>query len=209
MLIEALKELGEVVMSTGESTEDAAALTAASIGVAMGSGAVEVAKEASKIIAFDGDFRELVMAIVWGRAILENIRKFLCFQLTINGVACITTLVSALEHMGNDVLFPLMAIQLLWVNLIMDSLGALMLATEVPDDELMRLRPNDKAVPLVSPNIIKQVLWQGLTQLAFIHFLELSPVGAGLFFFLGVHFAGGTASDGFEGGGVKEGGGFF
>lgn len=181
MLCEALKELGEVVMATGEGTEDAGTVAAAAIGVASGRFAVEVAREVSKIVSVTGDFNGLVDAVQWGRAILENVRKFMQFQLTINIVVVITTLVSAFLHMGQDTPFPFASIQLLWINLIMDALGALMLATEAADPEIMRVRPGDKSIPLLTPTILKNIALQGALQLGIVHFLAYSAVGASLF----------------------------
>jgi Ca2+-transporting ATPase len=181
LLVEGLKELGEVVLATGDGTQDAGALASASIGCAMGSSCTEVAKEAAKILVVDGAFSSVVGAVLWGRAILENIRKFLTFQLTINAVAVTLTLISAILHMGSDTPFPLEAIQLLWINLIMDSFGALMLATEEPDLELMGMRPQDRALPLLSPGMYKQVGVHSLVQLGLLLFLSLSSAGAAVF----------------------------
>jgi P-type Ca2+ transporter type 2C len=135
-LVKCLQRLGEVVAVTGDGTNDAPALNHADVGLAMGQTGTAVSREASDIVLLDDSFVSIVRAILWGRSIYLNIQRFLIFQVTINLVAiCI---VLAGPFLG--IALPLTIIQMLWVNLIMDTLAALALATEPPDDALL-LRP--------------------------------------------------------------------
>jgi len=181
MLCEALKELGEVVLTTGENTEDAGTLSASHIGFSMGHSAVEVCREAARVVSLTGDLNSAVDSVLWGRAIMENLRKFLQFQLCVNFVACITTLISAFSKMGADTPFPLASIQLLWINLIMDAFGALMLGAERADPEIMQLRPGDKSLPILTPSMIKAVVVQGLVQIGVLQALQYTTTGASIY----------------------------
>lgn len=181
LLVNTLKEMGQTVAVTGDGTNDAPALKAAHIGCAMGIAGTEVAKEAGKMIIMDDNFASIVVAVIWGRSVLENIRKFLVFQLTINLVAGLLTFIMACYHKGEVAEFPLSAIQLLWINLLMDSFAALMLATEPPDPELMRMKPQDKTMPLLSKTMIKYVVVHSVYQVAMLLWMTLSTAGTKLF----------------------------
>jgi len=136
-LVKALKKRGHVVAVTGDGTNDAPALHEADIGLSMGISGTEVAKESSDIIILDDNFTSVVKVVRWGRSVYANIQKFIQFQLTVNVTALTINFVAAISS-GN---VPLTAVQLLWVNLIMDTLGALALATEPPTDDLMEKKP--------------------------------------------------------------------
>lgn len=154
LLVQTLRKLGEVVAVTGDGTNDAPALHEADIGLSMGIQGTEVAKESSDIIILDDNFASVVKVVRWGRSVYANIQKFIQFQLTVNVAALTINVVAAVS--SGDV--PLNTVQLLWVNLIMDTLGALALATEPPTDHLMDRSPVGRREPLVT-----NIMWRNLT----------------------------------------------
>ncbi|XP_038978235.1 LOW QUALITY PROTEIN: calcium-transporting ATPase 5, plasma membrane-type-like [Phoenix dactylifera] len=160
LLVQALKRLGHVVAVTGDGSNDAPALHEADIGLAMGIQGTEVAKESSDIIILDDNFASVVKVVRWGRSVYANIQKFIQFQLTVNVAALVINVVAAVS--SGEV--PLNAVQLLWVNLIMDTLGALALATEPPTDRLMDRSPVGRRESLITNvmwrNLIVQALYQ-------------------------------------------------
>ncbi|RXH71477.1 hypothetical protein DVH24_018832 [Malus domestica] len=158
LLVQALRRRGHVVAVTGDGTNDAPALHEADIGLAMGIQGTEVAKESSDIIILDDNFASVVKVVRWGRSVYANIQKFIQFQLTVNVAALIINVVAAIS--SGDV--PLNAVQLLWVNLIMDTLGALALATEPPTDHLMDRPPVGRREPLIT-----NIMWRNLLVQAF------------------------------------------
>ncbi|EFJ49476.1 hypothetical protein VOLCADRAFT_104340 [Volvox carteri f. nagariensis] len=145
-LVSLLKKQGEVVAVTGDGTNDAPALKESDVGLAMGIAGTEVAKEAADIIILDDNFSSIVKSVLWGRCVYMNIRKFLVFQLSINLVAMISAAVGAL-YGGVP---PLNVLQLLWVNMIMDTLAALALATEDPYPELLQDTPHGRTEPIIT-----------------------------------------------------------
>ncbi|KAL9082020.1 MAG: hypothetical protein Q9159_006791 [Coniocarpon cinnabarinum] len=165
-LVKRLKELGETVAVTGDGTNDAPALKVADIGFAMGLKGTGVAKEASDIILLDDNFSSIVRAIEWGRAVNDAVKKFLQFQLTVNITAVITTVVTGIASINQTTV--LTAVQLLWVNLIMDTLAALALATDPPSKSVLDRRPDKKSDPIISVTMWKMLLIQAVYQLIFI-----------------------------------------
>ncbi|GKC41952.1 calcium-transporting ATPase 8, plasma membrane-type-like protein, partial [Tanacetum coccineum] len=160
LLVQALRKRGHVVAVTGDGTNDAPALHEADIGLAMGIAGTEVAKESSDIIILDDNFASVVKVVRWGRSVYANIQKFIQFQLTVNVAALVINVVAAVS--SGDV--PLNAVQLLWVNLIMDTLGALALATEPPTDHLMDRHPVGRREPLITNIMWRNLLIQAIYQ---------------------------------------------
>jgi len=171
-LVTRLKEMGEVVAVTGDGTNDGPALKAADVGLAMGIAGTEVAKQAADIIILDDNFASIVKSVMWGRCVYDNIRKFLQFQLTVNVVALVVAFVGAVSDYGT----PLTAVQLLWVNLIMDTMAALALGTERPTDDLLLRKPYGREASMITWIMWRNILGQSLFQIAML-FTILYAVG--------------------------------
>ncbi|KAL8643309.1 MAG: hypothetical protein Q9228_000116 [Teloschistes exilis] len=163
ILVKRLKELGETVAVTGDGTNDAPALKTADVGFSMGIAGTEVAKEASAIILMDDNFASIVKAIMWGRAVNDSVKKFLQFQVTVNITAVVLTFISAVANDNEESV--LTAVQLLWVNLIMDTFAALALATDPPTPNILNRKPEPKSAPLITLNMWKMIVGQSIYQL--------------------------------------------
>lgn len=164
ILVKRLKDMGEIVAVTGDGTNDAPALKMADVGFSMGIAGTEVAKEASAIILMDDNFNSIVKALKWGRAVNDAVKRFLQFQLTVNVTAVILTFISAVSNKEQDSV--LTAVQLLWVNLIMDTLAALALATDPPSDSVLDRKPERRGSGIISTTMWKMIIGQAIYQLA-------------------------------------------
>jgi Ca2+-transporting ATPase len=156
-LVETLQALNQVVAVTGDGTNDAPALNAAHVGLSMGDG-TSVAKEASDITIIDNSFSSIGRAVMWGRSLYQNIQRFLLFQLTVNVSACLIVLVGA--FIGTE--SPLTVTQMLWINLIMDTFGAMALASLPPSPSVMQNEPRDRNAFILNRPMYANVLGVGI-----------------------------------------------
>mmetsp|Transcript_52999 Transcript_52999/g.139739 ORF Transcript_52999/g.139739 Transcript_52999/m.139739 type:complete len:712 (-) Transcript_52999:312-2447(-) len=162
-MVRRLKEMGEVVAVTGDGTNDAPALKEADVGLSMGITGTPVAQEASDIVIMDDNFSSIVKSVLWGRSVYDNIRRFLQFQLTVNVCALVLCLMGAITGFGT----PLRPIHLLWVNLIMDTLAALALATELPTPDMLDRKPYGRGDLLINGHMWRNLLIQAVYQIFF------------------------------------------
>ncbi|CEG75543.1 Putative Calcium-translocating P-type ATPase, PMCA-type [Rhizopus microsporus] len=164
IVVSRLQERNEVVAMTGDGTNDGPALKLANVGFAMGIAGTEVAKEASDIILMDDNFNSILQALKWGRAVNDGVRKFLTFQLTVNIAAVVLSFISAVVSEKSESI--LSAVQLLWVNMIMDTFAALALATEPLTDDLVKRKPLRKDSSLINWRMSRMIFGQAFFQIA-------------------------------------------
>lgn len=181
-LVSLLQEMGEVVAVTGDGTNDAPALKKADVGLAMGIAGTEVAKEASKIVLLDDSFATIVKAVHWGRSLYENIQRFLQFQLTINLSALAITFLGVLAF---NVRAPFTVLQLLWINVIMDTFAAIALCSEPPREGLMKHMPKKRDENIVTRSMMRSIVLTGgffvVVMLGLLMLMKGSPEAPGLF----------------------------
>ena len=155
-LVESLQRQNQVVAVTGDGTNDAPALNTAHVGLSMGDG-TSVAKEASDITIVDNSFRSIVNAVMWGRSLFLNIKRFLLFQLTVNVTACLTVLAGAFTGVQS----PLTVTQILWVNLIMDTFAAVALVSLPPSKRVMKDKPRDRKAFILNKSLRDNIFGVG------------------------------------------------
>ena len=157
-VVKTLKAMNCVVAVTGDGINDAPAIKNADIGLAMGISGTEVSKEASDIVLLDDSFSTIVKAIQWGRGIYENFQRFILFQLTVNLSSVVVVLISLIAGYPT----PFTALQLLWVNLIMDGPPALTLSLEPIRSSLMKNKPTPRNAHIVTKEMLARIIFNGI-----------------------------------------------
>lgn len=160
-LVQLLQQKGAVVAVTGDGTNDAPALNHAQVGLSMGTG-TSVAKEASDITLLDDSFASIATAVMWGRSLYRNIQRFVLFQLTINFAAILICFVGAV--FGTDM--PLTVVQILWVNIIMDTFAAMAMASLPPNPEVMLEKPRPRNEFIITRAMARTLFTCGIIMVA-------------------------------------------
>ena len=168
-LVKRFQSMGEVVAVSGDGTNDSPALNQAEVGIAMNNG-TDVAKNAADVILLDNSFPSIILGVKWGRSLYKNIQHFILFQLTVNvvaiGIACVGPFI------GVDL--PFTVIQMLWVNLIMDTFAALALATEPANEAVMSEQPRDPKAFIITKRMWYEIFGVGILYFGILLYLLIS-----------------------------------
>lgn len=170
-LVKKFQQMGEVVASVGDGSNDSAALNQAEVGIAMNNG-TDIAKNAADVILLDNSFPSIILGVKWGRSLYKNIQHFILFQLTVNVVAILIACVG--PFIGVDL--PFTVTQMLWVNLIMDTFAALALATEPANNAVMNDRPRDPKAFIITKAMWTEILGVGLVYTGILLYLLISNI---------------------------------